>query len=523
MCHHITEETPMKSVTVVVLCFVVFAFASAQQTQGTSAGFGVASTVPANLATNVSASTTTVSVTFSDVVDTTLFVVQGKGNTRCTLTNFDSLTAVSFSPDRKTVNFTVQLVANKAYFAAVYSAKSASHVPMDASYAFYFTTAASFPTSSVSGNVLSGTSGVGTGGSFVALSTIPLSAGDPLFAAGGIADGLGHFTVPYVPNGTLYPIAAKDVSGDGNIDPSTGDVVGSANAVVVNNGNVTGLNITFTSAPTYRFKDAVDSVNKYTGSLAGLTLSVIQGTVIDSTGCGSFWEFDYTGSNWQTSKLCRVETFGVRIQPMDSSQYLWVSQSGAIGTLPAPAVVDSFLARAERSGGYSYRPVPMSWNNFDVRLNIGKLTWQGYQDMIPNQSNNYLGLSYAYYTGSNMNQMPVAQRRFLGDYSTGSILGTTAVSPTGNGGIPDKYALSQNYPNPFNPATKIEFTLPATSTVQLRVYNMLGQEVATLVNGTVAAGSHTASFDGSHLASGIYIYRLVAGSFASTMKMVLVK
>jgi hypothetical protein len=59
--------------------------------------------------------------------------------------------------------------------------------------------------------------------------------------------------------------------------------------------------------------------------------------------------------------------------------------------------------------------------------------------------------------------------------------------------------------------------------VQLRVYNMLGQEVATLVSGTVVAGRHAVSFDGSHLASGIYLYRLVAGSYIRTMKMVLLK
>jgi hypothetical protein len=65
--------------------------------------------------------------------------------------------------------------------------------------------------------------------------------------------------------------------------------------------------------------------------------------------------------------------------------------------------------------------------------------------------------------------------------------------------------FQQNYPNPFNPATNVEFNLPATtSDVQLRVYNLLGQEVATLVNGTVVAGHHAVSFDGSHLASGIF-------------------
>ncbi len=90
-------------------------------------------------------------------------------------------------------------------------------------------------------------------------------------------------------------------------------------------------------------------------------------------------------------------------------------------------------------------------------------------------------------------------------------------------GIAEQYSLSQNYPNPFNPTTKISYTLPKAGNVVLKVYNTLGQEVATLVNGAMAAGEHVASFDARNLASGVYFYRLTAGSYAATMKMVLLK
>jgi hypothetical protein len=89
--------------------------------------------------------------------------------------------------------------------------------------------------------------------------------------------------------------------------------------------------------------------------------------------------------------------------------------------------------------------------------------------------------------------------------------------------LPEGYSLSQNYPNPFNPSTRIEFSLPTQSEVELKVFNMLGQEVATLVSASMAPGRYTADFDGAKLASGMYIYRLKAGNFVSTAKMVLMK
>lgn len=87
----------------------------------------------------------------------------------------------------------------------------------------------------------------------------------------------------------------------------------------------------------------------------------------------------------------------------------------------------------------------------------------------------------------------------------------------------NKFELSQNYPNPFNPSTSIKFNLPVASNVKLSVFNLLGQEVKTLVNGFKTAGSHTITFDASGLSSGIYIYKIEANNFAQTRKMTLIK
>jgi hypothetical protein len=89
--------------------------------------------------------------------------------------------------------------------------------------------------------------------------------------------------------------------------------------------------------------------------------------------------------------------------------------------------------------------------------------------------------------------------------------------------VPTAFALEQNYPNPFNPSTTIEFALPKQAKVSLKVFNLLGQEVAILVNQTLGAGRYTSTFDAAKLASGTYIYRLTADNVVKTGKMMLVK
>jgi Secretion system C-terminal sorting domain len=97
------------------------------------------------------------------------------------------------------------------------------------------------------------------------------------------------------------------------------------------------------------------------------------------------------------------------------------------------------------------------------------------------------------------------------------------VSVPADEGIPQVYALQQNYPNPFNPSTRIEFSLPIQGNVELKVFNVLGQEVASLLNENMKPGRHTVTFDASRLATGVYLYRITAGSFVSTKKMLLLK
>ncbi|MGB0345845.1 MAG: carbohydrate binding domain-containing protein [Balneolaceae bacterium] len=112
------------------------------------------------------------------------------------------------------------------------------------------------------------------------------------------------------------------------------------------------------------------------------------------------------------------------------------------------------------------------------------------------------------------------------DWEVVALVGADAVPTSSEEEItsPVRFSLEQNYPNPFNPSTNIQFTLPAASDVTLEVFNMLGQRVATLLQGEkMTAGSHTQKFDASNLASGMYVYRISAANFVQSRKMMLIK
>ena len=101
--------------------------------------------------------------------------------------------------------------------------------------------------------------------------------------------------------------------------------------------------------------------------------------------------------------------------------------------------------------------------------------------------------------------------------------GATDINAINNSPIPGQIELMQNYPNPFNPGTQITYALPQSEFVILKVYDLLGREVATLVNGMQPQGTHNANFDASALSGGTYFYRLRVGNNVQTRKMILAK
>jgi hypothetical protein len=135
----------------------------------------------------------------------------------------------------------------------------------------------------------------------------------------------------------------------------------------------------------------------------------------------------------------------------------------------------------------------------------------------------------AYVTGLALNRIYYWRVRGVnavgsGPWSTSSNFRTyTSIELTQMEGLPSEYELSQNYPNPFNPTTSIQVSLPKTEHVTLKVYDMLGREETTLVDEALPAGRYTITWNAARAASGMYFYRITAGSFVATKRMLLLK
>lgn len=132
-------------------------------------------------------------------------------------------------------------------------------------------------------------------------------------------------------------------------------------------------------------------------------------------------------------------------------------------------------------------------------------------------SNDSIAVFFAFAIGANQTEMVTAINEAQTKYST--ILNVdNKISE-----IPSGYSLSQNYPNPFNPNTKIRFSITNTQSVSLKVFDVLGNEIATLVNEELTPGVYQYNFDASNLSSGVYYYKLQSGNYSETKKMILIR
>lgn len=163
-----------------------------------------------------------------------------------------------------------------------------------------------------------------------------------------------------------------------------------------------------------------------------------------------------------------------------------------------------------------------------LRSQNSKITWSSFN------------MGFAKHLSSNTHVMSVTGQGLIGTsqyqntqivsgFFADTLLLRTNVAVRDEDELPKQYLLSQNYPNPFNPSTTIHFELPRAEHVILKVYNLLGEEVVTLIDEEKAAGKYDVRFDASRFTSGVYFYRLVSydpsssQSFVSTKKIILIK
>jgi len=187
-------------------------------------------------------------------------------------------------------------------------------------------------------------------------------------------------------------------------------------------------------------------------------------------------------------------------------------------TTPLPVELSSFSASLSDSDVKLHWQTATELNNygFDIERKSQTESWSKI-GFVPGAGNSSSIKNYVF-TDNNIPSSGKLQYRLKQIDNDGSFEYSDVAEI--NITSPENYSLEQNYPNPFNPSTLIRFSLPKTGFVKLKVYNLLGQYVASLVNGYMSEGNHKVNFDMSGFPSGVYIYRLEVNGFTDTKKMV---
>ncbi|MDZ7807742.1 MAG: glycosyl hydrolase family 18 protein [Gracilimonas sp.] len=225
-------------------------------------------------------------------------------------------------------------------------------------------------------------------------------------------------------------------------------------------------------------------------------------------GVGGMIIWEYTGSPNVLMSTVRQQTFG-DLPPVPTSPELITPNDDAteVSTSPSlqwntPEYTNTFEVQVSKSSNFNSLVIN------ENGLETSKIDLSGLEPGTTHhwrvRSRNIAGVSGWSETYS---------------FQTAGI-GTSVDDETG---LPNSYKLKQNYPNPFNPTTNISFSLPESGTTTLKIYNMLGSEVATLVDSELPAGSYDVSWNASNFSSGVYIYKLTSENFTQTKKLTLIK
>ncbi len=489
---------------------------------------------PSNGATGVGLNDT-LSITFSAALDTNNGVRFGESF----FTNIDAETDMWLSNDLRTIYFAPTLEENKVYFILFYTAMAEDSSSLAEPFLIQFTTASVLSGYTVSGSVSFEDETISPENTLVALLKNKLSGGPPEIIFANVSDSNGDFTIEHVSDGVYYPIAVKDINDDGRIDPGQGDVIAKGDSIVVNGADVSAITLLLKEVERVRFARAKALIDSIKGGILfrNLRLYYVSTWQIDSTARAENWEFIFLNTMTQQLYRVLVNPEGHRLEQLGSDFMGWIRSFRPLGdSLAFAAVPDSFLARVERRVGRAlrHRNLPDSLE-LQVQLSLGDVTRDGFWQVVPDTAKFYWGLRYRIYNRNRQHdggEVSLGKKAslnsndeehlFLADYKTGEEVEITGVTKSSNK-IPNTYILEQNYPNPFNPTTVISYQIPNSEFVTLKVYNILGKEITTLVNQNQTSGSYKINFNASNLTSGIYFYQITAGDFTKVHKMMLLK
>jgi len=197
-----------------------------------------------------------------------------------------------------------------------------------------------------------------------------------------------------------------------------------------------------------------------------------------------------------------------------------------LNTSSSPVVYLSFYHRYATELNYDFCSVEVSSNNGTSWQTVARYhgtlsTWTQQTFDISRYTNSSTQVKVRFRLTTDQNT--VADGWYVDDVVITSYCVGTPLGISGNNNIPDRFSLEQNYPNPFNPITQINYALAKEEFVKISVFDVLGRQVANLVNKNQKAGRYSVEFDGSNYASGLYLYKIEAGSFTNVKKMILIK
>jgi hypothetical protein len=508
----------MRSLTLLLVLVFTASLAAAQLT--------VTSSTPADGATGVPTSTT-LSVTFSAPIDTT----KGFGEKLGVISNIDTITAQWYSTDRRTVYLNARFATNTVYFICIYWAPGDGGANFSIPQVLTFTTGSSFPTPgyAVSGTVSSGSTGIPPSYALIALSSSPIGDGEPSFIVGQVASVTGAFSFPGLPAGTYYPVAIRDFNEDGELDPSNGDPVAFGDPFTVVSAPISGLNLVFRSFGPLTYSIACDSAATVPASSipADKVLRMMYSWDVDTTGLGSEWTFFYSSPSTGKYYSARIGSMDRRVEEIPDDRAQWFKNWKPIASHTTVALPESIIARTESAGGRTWRSFANTGGYiFKIDMVLGDLRNSQYTGMSFDTSKIYWGVEYQLGTQPRPDSFAtVRTKRFVVDIVTGNIVSLTGVEEEAASTVPGGFALMQNYPNPFNPSTTIGFRVSGLGSrfVKLTVFDLLGREVAVLVNEKREPGDYSVTWNAGGITSGVYYYVLNAGDFFDVKKMLLVK